>query len=360
MTPGHAEDQPLPRAPIDRGRPGGVDHVWPAGPDGRVYVVGRVSFDLNPLQAERPLEHVESFSRSVGGFAGNVSTGLARLGVPTAIVSSVGDDGQGRYIRSFLSDEGVDVCALATHPTLRTALAFYESWPPDTFPITLYRTPTCPDWELQLADQPVEALMRARAVVLSGTGLAREPSRGTTLALAHLRRLATGGEEAGRLTVFDLDWRPMAWQDTSEYGPRVRQILPLVDVAVGGDGEFAAAGLDPRGVLERGVGLVVVKHGPRGVSLVSHDGVHEVPPIEVDVSCGLGAGDAFLAAFVAGLVDGRTPREAVTRGNAAGAIVATRPTCSLAMPTASEVDAVLAGGTISGSGVVLGSFEGNR
>src|SRR5205823_11613631 len=240
------------------------------------------------LEAERPLEEVETFSRSVGGFAGNVCTGLARMGVSTSIVSAVGDDGQGRYVRRFLAGEGVDVHALATHPTLRTALAFYELWPPDTFPITLYRTPTCPDWEMQLADQPLDELMRASALILSGTGLAREPSRGTTLAIAQMRRLASSGRvDEQPLTVFDLDWRPMAWLEPSEFGPRIRQLLPLIDVAVGGDGELEAAGLGPDDVLGYGVRLVVVKHGPRGVSLISRDGVHRVPPIPIEVSCGL-------------------------------------------------------------------------
>jgi 5-dehydro-2-deoxygluconokinase len=83
---------------------------------------------------------------------------------------------------------------------------------------------------------------------------------------------------------------------------------------------------------------------PRGVSLISRDGFHRVPPIPIEVSCGLGAGDAFLAAFVAGLIEGRGAENAAQRGNAAGAIVATRPTCSLAMPSAPEIDALLEGG----------------
>jgi 5-dehydro-2-deoxygluconokinase len=319
----------------------------------RVYVVGRVSYDLNPMQSERRLEDVETFTRSVGGFAGNVCTGLARLRIPTSIVSAVGDDGQGRYVRAFLEGEGVDVGSLLVHPTLRTALAFYELWPPDTFPITLYRSPTCPDWEMQLTDLPVQQLIDGRLVLLSGTGLAREPSRGTTLAIALLRRSATASQD--RVTVLDLDWRPMAWTDKAEFSPRVRQLLPLVDIVVGGDGEFEAAGMAPAEALENGVRLVVLKHGPRGVSLLTREDEEHISPIPVEVSCGLGAGDAFLAAFVAGIVEGRPAAEAVARGNAAGAIVATRPTCSLAMPTVGEVDAVLAGAPIS-DGVVSGQL----
>ena len=140
------------------------------------FVVGRLSADLYPLQINTPLEDVRTFEKFVGGFAGNVATGLARLGVAVAIVSAVGDDGHGRFVRRFLSDEGVDVRWLGTHPTLRTALAFCEAWPPDNFPLTFYRDPTCPDWELRLADVPFAELVDAPLVYVTGTGLAREPS----------------------------------------------------------------------------------------------------------------------------------------------------------------------------------------
>ncbi|HJW49053.1 MAG TPA: PfkB family carbohydrate kinase, partial [Candidatus Limnocylindria bacterium] len=161
------------------------------------YVLGRVGADLYPLQLNTPLEEVRTFEKFVGGFAGNVSTGLARLGVRNGIVSAVGDDGHGRFIRRFLEAEGVDCAALHVHPTLRTALAFCEAWPPDDFPITFYRTPTCPDWEIQGAQLP-DDLGKARVLYASGTGLAREPSRATTLAAL---------ERSRRRAIFDLDWR---------------------------------------------------------------------------------------------------------------------------------------------------------
>src|SRR5437870_12871209 len=100
------------------------------------YVIGRLSADLYPLQINTPLEEVRTFERFVGGFAGNIATGLARLGVSTAIVSAVGEDGHGAFIRRFLADEGIDTRYLSTHPTLKTALAFCEAWPPGPFAIT--------------------------------------------------------------------------------------------------------------------------------------------------------------------------------------------------------------------------------
>src|SRR5215813_2680190 len=111
----------------------------------QVAVMGRLCADLYPEQLETPLREVETFRRFVGGFAGNVATGLARLGVGCTLISGVGDDGHGEYVRAYLAREGVDTSRIETHPTLRTALAFCEAWPPNHFPITFYRTPTCPD-----------------------------------------------------------------------------------------------------------------------------------------------------------------------------------------------------------------------
>jgi 5-dehydro-2-deoxygluconokinase len=305
------------------------------------YVIGRLSADLYPLQINTPLEEVRTFERFVGGFAGNVATGLARLGVQTAIVSAVGDDGHGRFVRRFLTDEGIDTSSLGIHPTLKTALAFCEAWPPDNFPLTFYREPTCPDWELQLQDVPMEALVEAPLVYVSGTGLARDPSRSTTLGVLERR--------AGKpFTVFDLDWRPSLWRGKEpEYRALAHIGARLADIVLGGDGEFQAARLTPAEVLALGARVAVAKHGPDGVSVFTRDsGVEHSPGLAVPVVNGLGAGDAFAAAFGASLLAGMPPLEAVRRGNAAGAIVATRLSCSTAMPNATEVDAVLGGAVI--------------
>ena len=82
--------------------------------DPEAIVVGRLHADLYPQQVGVRLEDVVSFERFVGGFAGNVGVGLARLGVRTAIVSAVGDDGHGRFVRRFLEDEGIDTRWIST------------------------------------------------------------------------------------------------------------------------------------------------------------------------------------------------------------------------------------------------------
>ena len=308
------------------------------------YVLGRVGADLYPLQLNTPLEEVRTFEKFVGGFAGNVSTGLARLGVRTGIVSAVGDDGHGRFIRHFLEAEGVDCAALSVHPTLRTALAFCEAWPPDDFPITFYRTPTCPDWELRAAQIP-EDLAQARLLYASGTGLAREPSRATTFAAL---------QRARQRVILDLDWREILWEDVRDYPELIWRAAAFATVVVGGASEFVAAALDPRDLLKRGPKVVIVKRGAQGATVNDAHGSRDIAGLAVPVVNGLGAGDAFGAALGAALLAGLGADEAVRRANAAGAIVASRLSCSTAMPRAAEIDALLGGGSVVDGAVVAG------
>jgi 5-dehydro-2-deoxygluconokinase len=297
-------------------------------------VMGRVSVDLYPMQLETPLEDVEGFHKFVGGFAGNVSTGLARLGVRVAIVSAVGDEGHGRFVRAFLEAEGVDCRALRVHPKLKTALAFCEAWPPDRFPITFYRTPTCPDWELRVADMDMGFLTAPPLAYVSGTGLAREPSRLATFGLLDARHGGSG------TTVLDLDWRPDLWDDPADYAACVRVAARLADVVLGADEEIAAAvgAPDPDRLLALGAHTVAHKHGPRGVTVHAAGSPPErIPAHAVEVVNGLGAGDAFAAAFGWRLLRGDPPAEAARAGNRAGAHVAGRLGCSVAMPTEGDL-----------------------
>ena len=121
-------------------------------------------------------------------------------------------------------------------------------------------------------------------------------------------------------------------------------------MVIGSDGEFAATGLRPEIAPDSEPGLIVLKHGPDGVTLMSDVGTRSVPGIPVEVLCGIGAGDALTAAFAAGLLRGVDPVVAVERGNAAGAIVARRLMCSTAMPTPAEIDELLARAAVGPQG----------
>lgn len=298
-----------------------------------VAVFGRVGIDLYPNQLRTPLREVRTYTRFVGGFAGNVATGLARLGVSPAIVSRVGRDPHGEFVRDFLSGEGVDVRFLAVDPRLMTPPTFCEVWPPDRFPITFYRYPSAPDWQLSPEDFDAGEVAAAPFLLATGTGLAQSPSRDTTLASL---------EAHEGTSIFDLDWRPALWERTEEFPEVARAAIAHADIVIGNEEEVGAAAGDPAALIELGVRTLVLKRGERGVLLFDEGREVDVPGHPVEVVNGLGAGDAFAAAFTHALLRGKPADEAVRRGSVAGAIVASQLACSEAMPTLEELEAALA------------------
>jgi 5-dehydro-2-deoxygluconokinase len=288
-------------------------------------VMGRVGVDLYPNQLETPLREVRTYTRFVGGFAGNVATGLARLGVRTAIVSRVGDEGHGEFVRSWLADEGVDVRFLRTDPYWLTPPTFCEVWPPDNFPILFYRRPSAPDWQISPGDFDHEEVAGARLLYATGTGLAQSPSRETTLGALREHR---------GTTIFDLDWRPSLWDEPSAYPQLAAQAVASADIVIGNEQEVAAAGIGD-------VPRLIVKRGERGATVFEDGEATDVPGHPVEVVNGLGAGDAFAAALGHGLLQGLSLVEATNRGNVAGALVAAQLACSEAMPYLQDLEAAL-------------------
>ncbi len=295
-------------------------------------VLGRVGADLYPNELETPLRGQRTFTRFVGGFAGNVATGLARLGVATAIVSRVGDEGHGEFVRDFLEGEGVDCRFLAVDAEWPTPLTFCEVWPPDRFPLVFYRKPTAPDWRLAPEDFDADELASVPLLYGTGTALAKSPSRETTLA-------ALAAHEG--IIVFDLDWRPMLWESPGAYPGVALEAVALADVVVGNEEEVEAAAGGVERILAAGVPVVIVKRGAEGATVFAEGRRTEVAGVPVEVVNGLGAGDAFAAALGHALLRGLGPEEGAHRGNAAGAIVASRLACSEAMPTLAELEAAL-------------------
>jgi 5-dehydro-2-deoxygluconokinase len=287
-------------------------------------VLGRVGIDLYPNELETPLADVRTFTKFVGGFAGNVATGLARLGVRAAIVSRVGADGNGDFVRAWLEREGVDVRFLATDPYWLTPPTFCEVWPPDRFPITFYRKPTAPDWQLSPDDFDADEVANAPLLYATGTGLAQSSSRETTLEALRTHRGAT---------IFDLDWRPALWDEPDAYPALAAQAVASSDVVIGNEGEVEAAQVAGP--------TLVLKRGERGATVFEAGEETDVPGYPVEVVNGLGAGDAFAAALGQSLLQGLPLVEAVRRGTVAGALVAAQLACSEAMPRLEELEGAL-------------------
>ena len=306
-----------------------------------VLTVGRVSVDLYPEQIGVPLGAVRTFRKLLGGSPTNVAVAAARLGRRAAVVTKVGDDGFGSYVREALAGFGVDGSRVGTDLNLRTPLAFCEIHPPDSFPLLFYREPTAPDLQLREGDLDLDEVAHVSVFWTTGTGLSEEPSRSTTLGALRARRRR-------RVTVHDLDYRAVFWASRDEAGRWGREALSLATVAVGNREEAAVAlGREllaeecAQALLAHGPELAVVKLGAEGVVGATADELVVVPGLQVEVLNGLGAGDAFGGALCHGLLAGWELERVLRFASAAGALVATRLGCADEMPSEAEVEELL-------------------
>ena len=310
-----------------------------------LITMGRVGVDLYPEQIGVPLAEVRTFAKSLGGSPTNVAVGAARLGRRAAVITKVGDDGFGAYVRQALGEFGVDARWVGTHPTLRTPLVFCEVFPPDRFPLLFYREPKAPDMEIERDELDLSAIARAPLFWTTGTGLSDEPSRSATLAAL---------DAARGIRVHDLDHRPSLWPSGAVARRWAREAVRRATVVVGNidEVEMATGERDPEraadALLALGPELAVVKLGGDGAMARTRSETASAPAIPVEVLCGLGAGDAFGGALCHGLLAKWDLGRTLAFANAAGAIVATRLACADAMPTVDEVEALLSPGPVGG------------
>ena len=284
---------------------------------------------------------MRTFAKSLGGSPTNVAVGAARLGRRSAVITKVGRDGFGDYVRAALAGFGVDTRWVGTDPNLRTPIVFCEIFPPDNFPVLFYREPKAPDMNISVADLDLSAIAAVPLFWTTGTGLSDEPSRTATLKALDARRRHDH-------TIHDLDYRHHLWSSGDDARRWSSEAVRRATVVVGNTEEVEiATGLrDPRAgaaaLLDLGVSLAIVKRGHEGVYARSARDELTVPPVEIQVLNGLGAGDAFGGGLCHGLLAGWPLRRTLEAANAAGAIVASRLACADAMPTPSEIDELLA------------------
>ena len=305
-----------------------------------LLTVGRISVDIYANEAGVGFDGDQTFAKSIGGSPTNVAIAAARLGHRSAVVTKVGAEPFGDYVRRRLVEFGVDTRFVGTHPTLRTPLAFAAMDPPEDPQLIFYREPMAPDATIELSDVDLDVVRHVPIFWMSASALAVEPSRSTSQTMLEARAGATH-------TVLDLDYRPMFWDDEAVARVTIGAAVEQCTIAVGNRTEcdIAVGSSDPaeaaHRLLDRGVELAIIKQGGDGVLVAWPGGSAVVKPTPVNVVCGLGAGDAFGGALCHGLLSGWDPVQMVTAANTAGALVASRLLCSDAMPSLDELNAIL-------------------
>ncbi|CAN5719799.1 hypothetical protein BH18ACI4_BH18ACI4_04340 [soil metagenome] len=319
-----------------------------------VLLMGRSSIDLYANDIGAPFHEIKNFAAYVGGCPTNISVGTRRLGLRSVLLTAVGPDPVGDFLLHFLKQEGVVTDFIPLKPGRRTSAVILGIEPPDKFPLVYYRD-NCADIELTIEDVLAAPIARSRVLLISGTGLSREPSRSATIFAAERARAI------GTKVVLDLDFRPDQWHDARAFGVTVRSVLRLTQVVLGTADEVKAgallegasvtvehsqvSGAQVSGdvlqaietVLDAGPETLVLKRGGGGTTVYLKGGESvEAATFPVEVHNVLGAGDAFASGFLYGYLKGWDWQRSARMGNACGAIVVTRHGCANFMPYEQE------------------------
>src|SRR5256712_7057971 len=287
-----------------------------------VITMGRSSIDLYSNDVGAPFVEITSFAAYVGGCPTNISVGTRRLGLHSALLTAVGDDQVGDFILHFLQNEGVETRFIPRKPGRRSSAVVLGIEPPDRFPLTYYRD-NCADIELTIDDVLAAPIAGSHALLISGTGLSKEPSRSATLFAAET------AHREGKKVMLDIDFRPDQWHDPRAFGVTLRSALRLVDVVVGTEDEINATMLTDtsqmslthsqvsdtrvsgditiaiKALLALWPHVLAQKRGADGstVHVVSPEGQTtqiDAPGFPVEVSNILGAGDAYASGLLYG------------------------------------------------------------
>ena len=329
-----------------------------------LITIGRSSVDLYGGQVGGRLEDMATFSKYIGGSPTNIAAGAARLGLRSALITRVGDEHMGRFIREELEREGVDTEGVRTDPERLTALVILGIRNDNDFPLIFYRE-NCADMALSTEDIDPEFIGRGRCVCATGTHLSHPDTRAAVLkALGIARELEIS-------TALDIDFRPNLWGlaghgdgdsrfiASGRVTETLQAVLDLFDLIVGTEEEFHIAGgsTDTIRALRTVRGLtsatLVCKRGPMGAA--AFEG--EVPDsldegvtgrgFEVEVFNVLGAGDGFMAGLLKGWLTGRTWSESLEFANACGAFAVSRHGCTPSYPSWEELSHFLERGVVT-------------
>lgn len=303
-----------------------------------VIAMGRASCDLYSEQTCL-LKDSLSFARYLGGSPANTAAAMSKLGLKTAFIGCVSDDGMGQFVREALIKFGIDVSHVRTDTEgHRTAITIGEITGGGKCSSIFYRN-LCADLFLTPEDMDEHFLASASAILISGTSLTHEPSR--TAVLTAMQR----AKESNTKIIFDPDYRKGTWNSEAEMKVFLATASSMSDIVIGTADEFAlfSDALLPEKefdsdkcaneLIRRGCNIIVIKNGKEGSCAYEKDCVVRAKAFnQKNVTKTFGAGDSFAAGFIRALLHGADLLSAQTEGAACAAVTISGRSCSDAAP----------------------------
>lgn len=271
-----------------------------------------------------PLKYIYQFNKHIGGAESNVAIGLSKLGLKAGWISKLGKDGFGDYIESFVRGEGVDVSQVKRDENHPTGVFFKERVEIGESVVYYYRKGSAASF-MDESDLDENYIAQAKYLHLTGItpGLSESCCRTVYKAIEIAKK-------HDLKIVFDPNIRFKVWDDKEKMKETILDIISKSDILLPGlsEAKILLGSSDEKEILNTfldiGPEIVVMKVGENGAFLGTKEETTHIPGFKVErIIDPIGAGDAFAAGFLAGLIKGYTLQEAVKLANAAGAFALT-------------------------------------
>lgn len=317
-----------------------------SAPELDIVTLGRAAIDLNAADYNRPMRETRSFTKYVGGSPVNIAINAAKLGLNAGFIGKISSDQHGEFIMDYLREVGVDTDQVVwDQEGHKSGLTFTEIINPEECNILMYREDVA-DLYLDPAELSEEYIRRAKYLLISGTALAKSPSREAVLKAVELAR------RNNVKLIFELDYRPYSWKSLEEVSVYYTLVAQQAEFIMGTRDEFdfIAKSTDEelaQRLFLHDAKLLVIKHGIEGAKAYQHDGeVVQAKAYKSNVLKTFGAGDSFAAAFLYAFINERDLETCLKFGNAAASIVISRHSSSESMPTVQEIEEVIEQGEV--------------
>jgi len=319
-----------------------------------IICLGRAAVDFYGQQIGSSLENMGSFAKYLGGSSANIAYGCSKLGLNSAMLTRVGDEHMGRFVRNELESVGVDISHVITDKERLTGLVVLGIQDKETFPLIFYRK-DCADMAISENDFTKEFIASSRSLLITGTHFSSDSTYQTSM------KAIEYAKASDTQVIVDIDYRPVLWGLTelgdgesrfvasNDVSQHLQTILPHCDVIVGTEEEIHIAGGSEDTIValtkirQLSNSIIVLKLGPLGCTVITSeipDSANDFNVIkgnQVDILNVLGAGDAFMSGFLRGYLRGESLEKSANYANASGALVVSRHGCAPAIPGEKEL-----------------------
>lgn len=309
-----------------------------------VAVMGRATIDIyaNELGS---LVDAKSFNKYIGGSAANTAVALSRLGLDIGYLGKVSSDPLGEFILKYLKNENIDISNIKrARKGINSGITIGEIYE-DSCNCYMYRD-NCADLHIEPCDIDESYISKFKILLISGTSLSRSPARESVFYAIKLAK------RNGTRVFLDIDFRENTWENLDKASIYLTLAANQADVIIGTKKEYevmtnlfyneiVSSSETAKQLIDLGSKVVVIKNGEKGSEVYSAEGLHKGGIFPTEVLKTFGAGDAYAAGLIYGILNNSPIDDTLKFAAACSSITITGHSCSDAMPSLNEVKSYL-------------------